>query len=130
MNVHEIGFLDFLAEPGRRRMRTLIALGAGRRRDLRSRLQAALILDPRYRRPVPGSQASPWHLDALLRAQGAPPLCYVMAADPALDGRELPLRVALDAIVGQGDAAFVSCLPGRLGFFEYAAMKAAYLLSR
>jgi hypothetical protein len=42
----------------------------------------------------------------------------------------MPLGEALDAIIGMGDGAFVSCIPGRLGFYEYEDMKSSYLLSR
>ena len=65
----------------------------------------------------------------MLRARGAPPNCYVLSAGD-LDGREVPLRDALDAICGSGNGAFLSCIPGRLGFYEYEDIKSAYLLAR
>jgi hypothetical protein len=40
-----------------------------------------------------------------------------------LDGREMPLGEVLDAIIGVGDGAFISCILGRLGFYEYEDMK-------
>ena len=42
----------------------------------------------------------------------------------------MPLAEALEAIVGKGNGAFVSCIPGRLGFYEFEDMKSSYLLSR
>jgi hypothetical protein len=42
----------------------------------------------------------------------------------------MPLGEALAAVIGMGDGAFVSCVPGRLGFYEYEDMKSSYLLSR
>ena len=42
----------------------------------------------------------------------------------------MPLREALDAIIGRGNGAFVSCIPGRLGFYEYESMKSSYLLTK
>jgi hypothetical protein len=66
----------------------------------------------------------------MLRQRGAPPTCYVLAANSDLDGRQMPLREALDAIIGRGEGAFVSCLPGRLGFYEFERVKSSYLLSR
>ncbi len=53
-----------------------------------------------------------------------------LAANSDLDGREMPLGDALEAIISMGDGAFVSCIPGRLGFYEYEDMKSSYLLSR
>ncbi len=66
----------------------------------------------------------------MLRERGAPSTCYVLAADSDLDGRELPVGEALEAIIGMSNGAFVSCIPGRLGFYEYESMKSSYLLQR
>ena len=130
MNDHELGFLEFLAEPGARRIRTLLELGAKRRRDVRALLHHAVHLDPRFSQHITGSDAFSGPVEARLHKLGAPAKCYVLAANSDLDAREMPLREALDAIIGMGDGAFVSCIPGRLGFFEYEDMKSSYLLSK
>ncbi len=129
MNEHERGFLTFLAEPGRRRMETLLEFGEKRRRDVRDLLDHSVRLDPRFCRHLTGSEAFAAPVDALLRKAGAPALCYVLAANSQLDGREMRLREALDAIIGDGEGAFISCIPGRLGFYEGAEMKSSYILS-
>lgn len=130
MNDHERGFLAFLAEPTRRRMETLLGLGEKRRAEARSLLHHAVRLDQRHAQHLTGSDAFADPVEAMLRKRGAPASCYVLAAGTDLDGREMPLREALEAIVGMGDGAFVSCIPGRLGFYEYETMKSSYLLQR
>lgn len=130
MNDHERGFLPFLAEPTRTRMETLLGLGQKRRIDVRSLLHQSVRLDPRFAQHLTGSDAFSGPVEAMLQKRGAPSTCYVLAANSELDGREMPLSEALDAIIGMGDGAFVSCIPGRLGFYEYAGMKSSYLLSR
>jgi hypothetical protein len=129
MNAHESGFLEFLAEPSRGRMKTLLELGAKRRRDVVSLLHHAVRLDARFREHLTGNDAFPGPVETTLRARGAPSVCYVLSAGD-LDGCEVPLRDALDAICGSGNGAFVSCIPGRLGFYEYEEMKSSYLLCR
>lgn len=111
-------------------METLLELGEKRRRDARSLLHNAVRLDHRYAQRLTGSDAFSASVESTLRKRGAPATCYVFAAGSDLDGREMPLNDALDAIIGTGDGAFVSCLPGRLGFYEYASMKSSYLLQR
>ena len=64
----------------------------------------------------------------MLRKGAAPATSNILAANSDLDGRELLLDEAFDATVGMGDGAFVSCLPGRLGFYDYRDMKSFYLL--
>ena len=130
MNDHERGFLTFLADPTKGRMETLLALGEKRRRDVRELLHHSVRLDPRFSQHLTGSDAFSGPVEAILRKRGAPSTCYVLSANSDLDGQELPLSEALDAIVGMGDGAFVSCVPGRLGFYEYEDMKSSYLLSR
>lgn len=130
MNDHERGFLSFLAEPTKRRMQTLLELGEKRRSDARGLLHHSVCLDPRFSQHLVGSEAFSRPAEAILRKRGAPSACYVLAANSDLDGREMPLAEALNAIVGMGNGAFVSCIPGRLGFYEYEAIKSSYLLSR
>lgn len=130
MNAHERGFLDFLAEPTKRRMGTLLELGGKRRRDVRALLDHSVRLHPPSSKHVTGSEADASSVAATLRKLGAPPTCFVVSADSDLDGREMPLGDALNAIIGKGNGAFVSCIPGRLGFYEYEDTKSSYLLSR
>ena len=130
MNDHERGFLAFLAEPTKRRLETLLELGEKRRRDIRELLHHSVRLEPRFTQHVSGSDAFSGPVEGMLRKQGAPSACYVLAANSDLDGREMPLLEALETVIGMGDGAFISCIPGRLGFYEYADMKSSYLLSR
>ena len=129
MNDHERGFLAFLAEPTKRRMETLLEQGEKRRRDVRSLLHNSVRLDPRFAQHLTGNEAFAGPVEVMLRQRGAPSTCYVLGPN-RLDGRELPLCDALDAIIGMGNGAFVSCIPGRLGCYEYAGIKSAYLLAK
>ena len=129
MNEHERGFLDFLAEPTRRRMETLLSLGAKRRQDVRSLLDHSISLDERYSEHLGGSDGFAAPLELRLRKLGAPSNCHVLASDPTIDGRQMPVRDSLHPIIGRG-GAYVSCIPGHLGFYEYAEMKRSFLLAR
>jgi hypothetical protein len=70
--------------------------------------------------PVPEGVDTPDAVHDLLRALGAPVHCYVISQDHRLDKREMPLRDALAAIMQEGGASVVSCLPGGLGLYEAA----------
>jgi len=128
MNDHERGFLTFLLEPTRRRMESLLELGEKRRRGVRALLDHSVRLDERFARHLTGSEASSANLESTLRKAGAPTTCYVLSANSELDARDMPFSEALEAIAGMGDGAFVSCLPGRLGFYEFEDAKSSYLL--
>lgn len=70
---------------------------------------------------------TPAKIGSLLRALSAPKACYVLSSNSDLDGREMDLGDALEAIVGQGSGAFVCCIPGRLAYFECESQGERYL---
>jgi hypothetical protein len=130
MNEHELGFTTFLAEPTQRRLRTLLELGPRRRKDVRALLDHAVQLDGRFADHLQGSDAFASAVEAALRKYGASGACYLISADEALDGQEMRLSDALNAVGASYYGAFISCVPGKLGYFEYEDSKSAYLLKR
>jgi hypothetical protein len=130
LNDHELGFLQFLGEPGRRRMQTLLELGPKRRPDVRASLDHAIVLDERHVTRMVGEAGSTANLEALLRRHGAPQTCFVISSDKRMDGLEMPLSDALSAVVGSGFGTYLSCVAGKLGYFEYEDLKSAWLLRR
>jgi hypothetical protein len=97
-------------------------------------------LDERYAKKLdPGMPLVEWekrsgaHLDKiedLLRSRGAPSRCHVMSASSNLDGQEVDLRAALEDVVGHNDGTFISCIPGRLAYFEGEGSNERYVLQR
>jgi hypothetical protein len=65
-----------------------------------------------------------------LRRRGAPDECYVMSASSVLDGQQVALRDALDDVVGWHDGTFISCIPGKLAYFEGEELNERYILER
>jgi hypothetical protein len=126
---HEAGLARFLVGEWRARFRE--SLSAVKRRDVqRSQLPHLSHLDPRFATRVPPEEQNARVIRVQLVEKGAGARCYLLSEDPALDGRELPLRDALAEIV-DGDsqhATFVSCIPARLAYFHDAAPENRYLL--
>ena len=114
---HELGLAAFLRPARRGRFRQLLRCDRGRAK-IRASLAHFRDLDPAAREPIPADQQTRAGIEALLASAGAPDMCYVVSEDATLDGTELPLRAALDALVGGGRGALLSCLPGRLAYFE------------
>lgn len=84
-------------------------------------------LDMRFARRIEPSEQFAEPIYALLRGKGAPDTCYVFGASE-LDGQEIDLREALAAIVGHLCCTFISCLPGKLVYFEAELENERYLL--
>jgi hypothetical protein len=109
-------WLEFLARPKRRKdiLRTLPHLND---------------LDERFLLRVPAPQSTSLILE-MLQQRGAPEQCYVVSDSGELDTRTLPLDEALGLIVAMSPGTLVSCIPGRLGYFEGEDPGARFILER
>lgn len=110
-------FLQFLANPRRRK-------------EILVKLNHDLPYMPEFASTVPGHQDFPEELEKLLRAKGAGPTCHVLADGLKADGRELPLRGALNLVCLHPFGAILSCIPGRLAYYKPEAPGAGILLER
>jgi hypothetical protein len=75
-------------------------------------------LDPRWAHCLPSSVHTTPAIEELLRSKGAPPTCYAISENSEIDGRILPLKEALTAVIGWEFGTLVSCIAGKLGYFE------------
>ena len=98
-------YLEMIANP-RKRKKFLLEL---------SHFKA---LDPRYCFAVPKVEHTAEQIAAFLTRKGAMPSCRIMSEDSDLDGKELPLLEALKKVVGYQMGTFLSCVPGKLAYFE------------
>ena len=119
----------FIAPKRRDRYLGLLASVKGRAK-LRRALAHCGDLDSRFAHELPSGTHTPEQISALLRERGAPAECVLLSEDEALDGRRMPLIEALGAIVGRGMGTFVSCVPGRLAFYEEEGPSVRYILER
>ena len=76
-------------------------------------------LDQRFAKVIPSRVAhTVEEIASLLRTKGSGGTVWVISEDSTIDGRELELEVALRHIWGRGMGTILSCVPGRLGYFE------------
>jgi hypothetical protein len=111
-------FLEFLPDP--RRRGDVLATFTTHHPDL----------DLRFAAKIPGHQQNPDAIANLLRERGAPERCYVISADVGIDGLFLPLAETLLKVVGSSKGTLLSCIPGRLAYFEGHEYGARYVLER
>jgi hypothetical protein len=128
---HDTALIRAFITP-KRRDRYLGLLATARGRDkLRQRLaHCCRDLDSRFVHELPRGTHTPEQISALLHDRGAPSECVLLSEDDALDGRRMPLTDALAAVVGYGMGTFISCVPGRLAFYEEEGPGVRYILER
>ncbi len=130
MNVHEEQFAHSFIMP-EKRDRYLSMLDSKRgRKKLRDGLYHCRDLDKRFAHLVPTGEQSSDSIEQALKSKGAPDKCYIFSADDEFDGREMPLSEALLWIVGSNSGTFISCIPGKLGYFEFEDMSERYILEK
>jgi hypothetical protein len=75
-------------------------------------------LNPKFAFSILGREKNPVSLLKLLTSKGAGPKCWVISENSQLDAREMDLEVALKETIGYGMGTIISCLPGKLAYFE------------
>jgi hypothetical protein len=130
MNPHEEQFArSFIVPKKRDRYLTLLESKRGRAKLLDG-LNHCRDLDSSCATLIPSNQQSDSSIESLLRRKGAPETCYVMSDNRDIDGREMSLSDALTETVGMGAGTFISCVPGKLGYFELEGFDGRYILER
>jgi len=119
----------FLTPEQRPRCLGLLSTAKGRKKFI-ARLTHSDPLDPRFAHLIDPQEQSIYSIEDQLRERGAPATCYVISEDPRLERRRMPLRGTLEATVGSGMATFLSCIVGRLAYFEGEEPGARHLCER
>jgi hypothetical protein len=87
-------------------------------------------LDPRYVVLIAASQQNPEGSASILTKEGAPQSCWVTSSHRDLDEKQMYLLKALKKIVGGQRGTFLTCIPGKLAYFEGEEMWDRCLLER
>ena len=109
-------FLGFIANP-KNRKKFVRELGHFRWFDRRFATPVLWKVDPSlalWDRHVQGNE----NVLRLLKSKGAGQMCWVISEDAEIDGRESDLESALENVNGRGMGAILSCIPGKLAYFE------------
>ena len=119
MNLHEHAFVGSFVVPSRRERVLSFLDHPKKRRKFTTELahHGQHLLIPQCLRSIEPSQRNAASILSVLRNLGAPEICHVIS-EGNLDGKDMDLSTALKEIVGYGMGTVISCIPGRLGYFE------------
>ena len=124
----EKALIEAFILPQRRARYVELLTTARGRKTLRGRLAHISDLDPRFARRLAADSVA--EIVTILRMENAPQMCQVISESDGIDGREMGLTEALDQIVGHGLGTLISCIPGKLGYYESEEPGERYLLKR
>lgn len=115
---HEQALIKAFIVPQKRERYLGFVTNPKRRPKFISELAHFKSIDSRYVVGIPPGKQTASEVMKLLVARGASHMAWVISEDSRLDAREMDLATALEATIGHGMGTFVSCLPGKLAFFE------------
>jgi hypothetical protein len=113
----ETVIVSFVDKKHRRRLLELLER-PNRRRDLKDMLWHFDRFDMQCVVPVPPSEQKPDSILRILKGYGAGSEVTIISADVRLDQQRLPLGDALNLVVGSDSGSIVSCIPGKLAYYE------------
>ncbi|HKT46723.1 MAG TPA: hypothetical protein VJP87_04300 [Candidatus Acidoferrales bacterium] len=116
--IHEPALVRAFLLPQRQSRYLELLANPKRRRDVTRELAHFKHIDSRWIVPLKPSLLHTAGILEYLKSHEAPDMCYAISEDHYLDGTEMPLLAALKEIVGRGIGTFLSCVPGKLAYFE------------
>jgi hypothetical protein len=129
MNPHESAFAEsFIAKARRERALELLASSKNRHKfTSKFDHHGRDYFKPECIRSIEPRHQHPPNIADMLRAMGAPETCHVIGGEH--DGNDMELLTALKQIVGYGTGTVLSCIPGKLAYFE-GEIRERFLLVR
>ena len=115
---HEERLIKAFFVPSKRERYLEMIANPGKRKKFVLELSHFKALDPRYCFGVPKVEHTPEQIAVFLTRKGAMASCRVTSEDSDLDGKEMPLLEALKRVIGYQMGTFLSCIPGKLAYFE------------
>ena len=130
MYEHERQFVRvFVAANQKRRFLSLLANARGREKFVRKFLAHNCQLDARYCTRVRSGAGASCVVNSL-QELGAPNECFVISVRAEFDGRTMPLDEALESLYACGMGTIISCIPGRLGYYDAEDIGERYICHR
>ena len=117
--IHEEGFVRAFIEKSKQDRYLSFLTSAKHRRKFTVELAHFKGLDERFSLPIPPKAAhTVKEICQLLRSKGAEQTVWIISELASLDGLELGLEEALSQVLGREIGSVLSCIPGKLAYFE------------
>ncbi len=118
MNPHEQAFVEAFVQPRRRERAAFCLSNPKKRHEFINKFahHGRDVLIPQHLKSIDPSHQNPKSIYNLLHSLGAPRTFHVISTRISVS--DIELLSALQQVVGCGLGTVISCIPGRLGYFE------------
>jgi len=125
---HENSFINaFLVAEQQQRFCALLKSKKGRKK-IRDSLSHSIKFKPQTIRQIPTDKQAADDILKLLIKNQSPTTCYLISEHTSFDEKEMDLNKALRVIVGSGIATIISCIPGKLAYYEGEGFSNRFIL--
>ncbi len=129
MNIHEELFVKNFIVPQKRERYLSMLSSQKMRKKILENLYHLNDLDERFMIRVPNDKQQTQNIYGLLKEKKSPDICYFISTDSEIDGKELDLLEVLENKVGECyDGTIVSCIAGKLAYYEGESPGERYIL--
>ena len=115
---HEKRFIVNLVVPTKRQRFLDFVRNDKHRRKFLAELDHPDFIERRYVIPIPPNLQTANDIARMLGDRQAPLECYLISNSRRMDRCFIDLLTALDMVIGSGFGTVISCLPGKLVYFE------------
>ncbi|MFN8166799.1 MAG: hypothetical protein U0X76_11705 [Bacteroidia bacterium] len=129
-NQHEIGFIkSFIIKEKQDRLLALLQMKNSRNK-IRALIAHEIYLNKMYSLPIKGELDNPRSIHKYLREKGAPTNCYIICENESFDQKEMALNDALEIIYYTDLGTIISCIPGKLAYFQSEETQSKTILEK
>ena len=130
MHDEEAALIKAFVSPNKQERYLEFVANAKRRKKFVQALYHFNDFDRSYEVAIPRNQRTPEEIARLLKSRGAPETCYAISTNKEIDQKRIALSEVLQSIVDGSDGTLLSCIPGRLAYFEGESPGECFILER
>lgn len=118
MNYHEKKLIEiFIIKKKRNRYLQFLESLKNRKKFIKE-LAHFKDFDARNVTSIPENQQNENDIENRLNALGAKKECYIISEDNKIDATQMQLKSAIHKVLGKGMGTIISCIPGKLAYYE------------
>jgi len=117
-NIHEVAFIKaFIVKEKQERLLALV-------QNKKSRKKFCLLLahnieiNTKFTHPLKKEGDNGGQVHGLLKKHGAPDICHIICENSKYDNKEMQLKEALHELFTTDFGCIISCIPGKLAFYQ------------
>lgn len=127
--IHEKEFINIFIEKEKRERIMSLIKSEKTRKKFRQLLAHNIYLVKSNSYPLNANMAMKEDIYLELKKYGAPDNCWIMCEDSYYDHKEMKLENALNSLLDTGLGFIISCIPGKIAFYQGENLSCILLIS-